>query len=202
MLRKLYGITEDDEQYTIEKEAKTFEDYVELARNNPGDVVAVLEPWNGIPRFVLPHEEDGIKFYPNYSKLLSLYYDFNPDVDPRKFTDVLYKGLISQDYGKFKEDEIDDIILQEYYVRVDLRKLPDDVELVVEGEDDDEDDDRGGGRLPTMKETLEKWHEELNEIYDEEESEKSERKSFEGLFKGKPEDEHDDDDDEGFSPAE
>jgi len=33
LIRKLYGITEDDEQYTIEKEAKTFEDYVELARN-------------------------------------------------------------------------------------------------------------------------------------------------------------------------
>ena len=82
------------------------------------------------------------KFYLNYSKLLSLYYDFNPDVDPMKFTDVLYKGSVSQDYyGKFKEDEVDDIILQEYPVRVDLRKLPDDVELVVEGGDDDVDND-------------------------------------------------------------
>ena len=62
--------------------------------------------------FCLSYEEDGIKFYPNYSKLLSIYYDFNPDVDPRKFTDVMYKGSIYQDYyGKFKEDEVDDIIL-------------------------------------------------------------------------------------------
>jgi len=157
-------------QYTIEKEAKRFEDYVKLVRRT-GGVVAVLDPWSGIPRFVLSYGEDGIKFYPNYSKLLSLYYDFNPDVDPRKFSDVLYKGSISQDYyGKFKEDEVDDIILQEYPVRVNLRKLPDDVEMIVEAGDDD----RGGGRLPTMKETLEKWHRDLNEIYDEEESEESE----------------------------
>ena len=61
LIRKLYGITEDDEQYAIEKEAKTFEDYVELVRNT-GGVVAVLDPWSGIPRFVLSHEEDGISF--------------------------------------------------------------------------------------------------------------------------------------------
>ena len=149
-------------------------------------------------RFVLSYEEDGIKFYPNYSKLLSLYYDFNPDVDPRKFSDVLYKGSVSQDYyGKFKEDEVDDIILQEYPMRVNLSKLPDDVEMVVEGGGDDEDHDRGGGRLPTMKETLEKRHDAINEI-DEEESEESEKKSFKGLFLDKPKDEHDGDNDEGF----
>ena len=39
-----------------------------------------------------------------------------------------------------------------------------------------------GGRLPTIKETLEKWHRDLNEIYEEEEE--SEKKSFEGLFMG------------------
>ena len=150
-LRKLYGITEDDEQYTIEKEPKSFEDYVEFVRNT-GGVLAVLEPWSGIPRFVLSNEEDGIKFYPNYSKFLSQFYDFNPDVDPRRFANVLYKGEVAQDYyGKFKEDEVDDIILQEYPVRVNLRKLPDDVEMILEAGDDDVDDDRGGGRLPTMK---------------------------------------------------
>jgi len=110
LLRKLYGITEDEEQFSIEKEAKTFEDYVELVRKT-GGVVAVLDPWSGIPRFVLAYEEDGIKLYPNYSKLLSRYFDFNPDVDPRKFSDVLYKGEVSQDYyGKIKDDEVDDII--------------------------------------------------------------------------------------------
>jgi len=175
---------EDDEQYTIEKEAKSFEDYLELVRKT-GGILAVMDPWSGIPRFVLSYGEDGIKFYPNYSKSLSRYYDFNPDVDPRRFADVLYRGSVSQDYhGKFKEDEVDDIILQEHPVRVDLRKLPDDVELVAGGGDDDEDDDRGGGRLPTMKEILEKWHKELNEIYDGEESEEPEKKAFEGLFMG------------------
>jgi len=119
---------------------------------------------------------------------------------PRKFTDVLYRGSVSQDYyGKFKEDEVDDIILQEHPVRVDLRKLIDDVELVVQGGDDDEDDgDRRGGRLPTMKETLEKWHKVINEAYDEEESEEEE-KAFSSSFLDKPRDEHhDDDNEEGF----
>ena len=40
---------------------------------------------------------------------------------------------------------MDEIILQERPVRVDLRKLPDDVEMIVEAGDDDGDDDRGGG---------------------------------------------------------
>ena len=96
-------------------------------------------PWSGIPRFVLSYEKDGIKFYPNFSKYLSRFYDFNPDVDPRKYADVLYKGSTSQDYyGKFKEDKMDEIILQEHPVRVDLRKLPDDVEMIMEAGDDDE----------------------------------------------------------------
>ena len=75
LLRKLYGITEDDEQYKIEKEAKTFEDYIKFVRDS-GGVLAVMDPWSGIPRFVLSYEEDGIKFYPNYSKYLSNFYDF------------------------------------------------------------------------------------------------------------------------------
>ena len=69
-----------------------------------------------------------------------------PDVDPRKHTDVLYRGSIPQDYyGKFKEDEVDDIIFQEHPVRVNISKLPDDVEMIVEAGGNDEDDDRGGG---------------------------------------------------------
>jgi len=101
-----------------------------------------MDPWSGIPRFVLSYEEDGINFYPNYSKYLSNFYDFNPDVDPRKHTDVLYRGSIPQDYyGKFKEDEVDDIIFQEHPVRVNISKLPDDVEMIVEAGGNDEDDD-------------------------------------------------------------
>ena len=68
-LRKLYGITEDDEQYIIEKESKSFEDYLQRVRRI-GGVLAVMDPWSGIPRFVLSYEKDGIKFYPNFSKYL------------------------------------------------------------------------------------------------------------------------------------
>ena len=146
-LRKLYGITEDDEQYKIEKEPKSFDDYLQRVRRI-GGVLAVMDPWSGIPRFVLSYEKDGIKLYPNFSKYLSRFFDFNPDVDPKKYADVLYKGSVSEDYyGKFKEDKVDEIILQERPVRVDLRKLLDDVEMIAEVGDDDGDDDRGGGRL-------------------------------------------------------
>ena len=96
---------------------------------------------------------------------------------------------------------MDEIILQEHPVRVDLRKLPDGVEMIVEAGDDDGDDDRGGGRLPTMKETLDKWHRDQLEIYeeeDEEEEEESDKGSFGGSFMGMPKDEPHDDDDEAF----
>ena len=45
LIRKLYSITEDDEKYTVERDTKTFEDYVELVRKICG-VVAVLDPYS------------------------------------------------------------------------------------------------------------------------------------------------------------
>ena len=74
-LRKLYGITEDDEQYKIEKEPKSFDDYLQRVRRI-GGVLAVIDPWSGIPRFVLSYEKDGIKLYPNFSKYLSRFFAF------------------------------------------------------------------------------------------------------------------------------
>ena len=45
---------------------------------------------------------------------------------------------------------------------------------------------------------MDKWHRDLNEIYEEEEE--SEKKSFEGIFIGGPKDEPHDNDDEAFVP--
>ena len=94
------------------------------------------------------------------------------------YTKAWYHRIIMESLRK----KVDEIILQEHPVKVNLRKLPDDVETIVEAGDDDgdDDDDRGGGRLPTMKETLDNWHREQNEIYegeDEEEEEESDKGS-------------------------
>jgi len=87
-------------------------------------------------------------------------------------------------------------------MKIDLRKLPDDVEMILNKGDDDVDDDRGGGRLATMRRTLDKWRRYQYGLYEGEEEEEEEEKGESDkepsgdLFMGGPKDEpHDDDDD-------
>ena len=161
-----------------------------------------MNPRTGIPSFVLSYEKDHIKFYPNFSKYLSKFYDFNPNKDPRRFADAVNEGSASGDYyGKFKEDVVNNIILQEHPMRIDLRKLPEDVEMIVnKGDDDDDvDDDRGGGRLATLRRTLDKWRRYQYELYEGGgEEEESDKEPSEALIMGGPKDEPHDDDDEAF----
>ena len=63
--RTRYDISEDDKQYIIEKEPKSFEDYLQQVRDS-GGVLAVMNPATGIPSFVLSYEKDHIKFTPTF----------------------------------------------------------------------------------------------------------------------------------------
>ena len=68
-------------------------------------------------------------------------------------------------------------------MKIDLRKLPEDVEMIL----NKGDDDRGGGRLATMRRTLDKWRRYqygLFEGEEEEEKEESDRGPFGGLSMG------------------
>ena len=198
--RTMYDISEDDKQYKIEKEPKSFEDYLQQIRDT-GGVLAVMNPATGIPSFVLSYEKDHIKFYPYFSKYISKFYDFNPNKDPRRFADAITHGSASGDYyGRFKEDVVNNIIFQDHPMKIDLRKLPEDVEMILNEGDDDVDDDRGGGRLATLRRTLDKWRRYQYGLYEgeEEEKEESDKEPSGDLFMGGPKDEPHDDDDEAF----
>ena len=126
-----------DKQYKIEKEPKSFEDYLQQVRDS-GGVLAVMNPATGIPRFVLSYDKDHIKFYPYFSKYISKFYDFDPNKDPRRFADQMIGGSASGDYyGRFKRDQVKNIILQDHSMKIDLRKLPEDVEMILNKGDDE-----------------------------------------------------------------
>ena len=190
-IRKLYGIIDEedeDEIYKIDKDPKSFEDYVVHAKNNPGEVIAVMNPWKREPYFVLRNEGKVTKLYADTDK--SRYGRHANTM--RKFITGTYRPSDGM-YGELNYDKIDEIRLQEYSVKFDINKLPDDVLLAKYGNDDDDDDDKGGSKLPTEKEMLNQWNKAL-ESAEEEEEEEEEYTPL--LHKKKDDDDDNDNEDE------
>ena len=156
----------EDEIYRYEKQPRTIKDYIKLAKNNPDSVIAVMNPLTHEPQFVIKNKDDVTKLY--HGNGLSKYYKYFPkDVQKKAAESMGIKGKIASDlYGKWKEDKLDQIRLQEHPVKCDVKNLPDDVIAVTHGkhdddDDDDDDQDRGGQRIRNTEDFMRVTGEEL-----------------------------------------
>ena len=127
LIRKQYGITEEDDLYKIEKKAKSLQDYINYAKRHPDEIIAVLNPLTGEPQFVIKNKGNITKLYrgdgmlPYFTK-----YTENQRIETFKFQRPK-SGL----YGSFKQDKVDEIRLQKNMVIFNIEDLPNDV-IVVE----------------------------------------------------------------------
>ena len=168
ILQDLYN----DEIYKFDKQPRTFKDYVKLARNNPGAVIAIMNPWTGEPQFVLKNNGKRTKVYEN-NDAISRFYRFYP----KDIQTIVTKAQSpsSQMLGQFKHDKVDQIRLQEHPVRFNKDNLPDDVLLIQHSKGNDDDPDAGGERVRDEEDFMRRHHEALNEI----DSDKEEDKGYE-----------------------
>ena len=184
----------EDEIYRYEKQPRTIEDYIRLAKNNPDSVIAVMNPLTHESQFVIKNKDDVTKLY--HGNGLSKYYKYFPkDVQKKAADSIGIRGRIASDlYGQWKEDKLDQIRLQEHPVKYDIKNLPDDVVAVTHGkhDDDDDDQDRGGQRIRNTEDFMRVTGGERMRV-----EEENEGREDIHLHK-----ERRDDDDEGlFSPA-
>ena len=153
----------EDEIYRYEKQPKTIKDYIRLAKNNPDSVIAVMNPLTHEPQFVIKNKDEVTKLY--HGNGLSKYYKYFPkDVQKKTGESMGVRGKIASDlYGKWKEDKLDQIRLQEHPVKFDIKNLPDDVVAVTHGkhDDDDDDQDRGGQRIRNAEDFMRFTREEI-----------------------------------------
>ena len=192
LLQNLYN----DEIYKYDKQPRTFKEYIKLARNNPGAVIAIMNPWTREPQFVLKDNGRVTKIYEN-NNAISRFYRFYPKDVQLRTAGSLGLGKVSDDYfGQFKHDKVDQIRLQEHPVKFDKEKLPDDVLLIQHGKNNDDDPDAGGEMIKNEQDFMRRHHEELKEEVDSDEEDQLKRIRQQGHYQelNKTDNNNDDDD--------
>ena len=151
----------EDEIYRYEKQPRTIKDYIRLAKDNPDRVIAVINALTHEPQFVIKNKNDVTKLY--HGNGLSKYYKYFPeDVQKKAAESMGIRGRITRDlYGKWKEDKLDQIRLQEHPIKFDIKNLPDDVVAVTHGKHDDDDQDGGGYSIRNTEDFMRVTGEEL-----------------------------------------
>ena len=194
----------EDQIYKYETKPRNINEYIKLAKNNPNNVIAVMNPLTHEPQFVIKNKGEITKLY--HEKGMTKYYKYYPkDVQQIAAKSLGIKGKIATDlYGKWKEDKLDQIRLQEYPIKYDINKLPHDVVVVShskhDDDDNDDDQDRGGQRIRNSDDFMRVVGEAM--MKEEEEEEEQEDVQDMSLHKDRRGDDDDEPgNDEFFSPA-
>ena len=120
----------NDSIYKYNTKPRSIQDYFRLAKNNEHKIFAVMNPLTHEPQFVLKNVGGITKLYHN--KGLSKFYKYyGQDVQQIAAESMGIRGRIASDlYGRWKYGKLDQIRLQEYPVKFNVKDLPDDVVVV------------------------------------------------------------------------